>query len=264
MDAKLRSLVIGFLLLLLPVVSQGLYQGQSTGEVLEELGPPNGKRTLSAREIWVYSGDITLEFVNGELVRSKGLDLMPPPVAVEEPAPLPVPAPVPSPGPVTEAEPIQEDTPAETVDSDEELVEMAENLSNPEQLMEETGWEEPSTTSSLMESLLAWTVPTFLQWIFLLIAFKWVGAEAMKFVLLIIAIMDRLVIAGVRWFFLDLLDFPTTFHADFLLSFIVMLGLITSMTHAKQLPTAIKVVVASKVAAFIAGYVFVLFILHNL
>lgn len=276
MDGKLRSCLAALILMMLPVWVHALQQGQTPEDVLQELGPPNGKRSLSTGELWVYSGDITLEFVDGELVRSKGLDLMPASVEAVPPAPMPVPAPVPSPAPTTETDtvPAQEPTPApETaagqeeageVDSDEELLEVAKNLSNPEKAMEEMGWEEPSQSSGTLESILGWTIPLLFQWIFLLIAFKWVGAEAMKVTLLVIAVVDRLVILGVRWVFIDLLEFPTTFMADTLLSFIVMLGMITTLTHAKQLPTAIKVVVASKVAALVAAYAFVLLVLHNL
>jgi hypothetical protein len=270
MDGKLRLYLVGLVLLVVPVCAHALQQGQTPEQVLEELGPPNGKRTLSTGEVWVYSGDITLEFENGQLIRSKGLDLMPAPVDVPPPAPVPVPAPVPAPAPAMEADraPVEDSGTAETdlpeVDADEELLEMAENFSDPEQAMEELGWEEPSQSSSTLETILGWTVPVFFQWIFLLIAFKVVGVEAMAVALLVIAIVDRLVILGVQWVFFNLLEFPTTFMADTLLSFIVMLGMVTTLTHAKQLPTAIKVVVASKVAALIAGYVFVLLVLHNL
>jgi hypothetical protein len=270
MDGKLRLYLVGLVLLVVPVCAHALQQGQTPEQVLEELGPPNGKRTLSTGEVWVYSGDITLEFENGQLIRSKGLDLMPAPVDVPPPAPVPVPAPVPAPAAAMEADraPAESSAAAEAdlpeVDADEELLEMAENFSDPEQAMEELGWEEPSQSSSTLETILGWTVPVFFQWIFLLIAFKVVGVEAMAVALLVIAIVDRLVILGVQWVFFNLLEFPTTFMADTLLSFIVMLGMVTTLTHAKQLPTAIKVVVASKVAALIAGYVFVLLVLHNL
>jgi hypothetical protein len=268
MDGKLRSLLLGFLLLLVPVLAQALQQGQTAEEVLAELGPPNGKRTLSTGEIWVYSGDITLEFRDGELIRAKGLDLFPAPVVAPQPAPTPAPVPVPAPTPetVNPSAPESADGVAEgaQVDEDQALLEMAEGFSDPERLMEETGWDEPSQSSGMLSTILGWTVPTFLQWIFLLIAFKWVGAEAMSLTLLLIAIVDRLVTLGVRWVFISVLEFPTAFQADVLLSFIVMLGMVTTLTHAKQLPTAIKVVVASKVAALIAAYVFVLIVLHNL
>jgi hypothetical protein len=270
MDGKLRPLLLGCLLLMTPLLSQALHQGQTPEEVLAELGAPNGKRTLSTGEIWVYSGDITLEFKDGVLIRSKGLDLVPAPTPAPPPLPTPNPPPVPAPeldgrtaadsaGPSADVEAEPDDG-----DTDQELLKMAENFSDPERAMEEIGWEEPAQSSGVLATVLGWTVPTFLQWIFLLIAFKWVGAEAGKMTLLLIAIVDRLVILGTRWVFIGLLEFPTTFMADSLLSFIVMLGMVTTLTHARQLPTAIKVVVASKVAALIAAYVFVLVVLHNL
>ncbi|MFO7726027.1 MAG: hypothetical protein R6V45_10795, partial [Oceanipulchritudo sp.] len=89
-------------------------------------------------------------------------------------------------------------------------------------------------------------------------------AEADKGVLFLIAMAGRLVAFGVQGIFFDLLAFPTAFHADTLASFMVVLVLVTKLTHARSLPTAIKVVVAAKVAALIAFYLLEMFFLFNL
>lgn len=238
----LVTLVIAFL----PLMLNALHEGQSKEEVRTELGSPNGMRTLANGEIWVYSGDITLEFSGDRLVRAKGLALSPAPegtyseaeesiagedLVVPDPDPEP-----PGPGESPEADAI----------SDEDALDAAEK------------------GGGALGDALAYVVPVFLQFIFLIIAFRIVGAEASKMALLFIAVADRFVTMGVRWFFLGLLEFPTTFHADTLASFIVMLMMVTTLTHAKRLPTAIKVVIISKVAGLVAAYFVFLFILHNL
>jgi len=129
-----------------------------------------------------------------------------------------------------------------------------------EEALEESVPEKPDW----MTGILGWVVPVAIQFVFLVIAFKWVGAEAMKGALLVIAVVDKAVNDGVQWFFLSFLEFPTTLHADTLASIIVMLAMVTTMTHAKRLPTAIQVVVASKVAALVAGYLILLFVLHQM
>lgn len=262
---------VGLFIVLMSALScLGLHEGQTPEAVLEELGPPNGKRQLAGGEIWVYSGDITLEFSDGQLVRAKGLSLTPRPVAeavraVADPAVASPLAPEEAdPGPSEVEDPDFSPASGSLAVNDEELMRVAESISDPQLLLEEAGWDQPPPPPSMLALILSWTVPLFLQWVFLWVAFKWVGAEAMSLVLLGIAAADRLVTAGVRWIFLDWLGFPTTFHADAFAGFVVMLGMVTTLTHARQLPTAIKVVVASKVAALVAGYVFILFVLHNL
>jgi len=124
--------------------------------------------------------------------------------------------------------------------------------------------DEASAAKGPATRLLGWLIPVFVIFIFLLIAFKWVGAEADKGALFLIAMADRLVTSGVQSFFFDILTFPTTFHADTLAAFIVVLVLVTKLTHARSLPTAIKVVVTAKVAALVVSYLLAMFFLFNL
>lgn len=264
MSVNIRGIGYTLFALCLPIWALALYQGQSPESVLDEMGPPNGTRVLASGELWVYSGDITLEFENDRLIRSKGLDLLPspPPGAPEEASVAREAGEDPE-----EAEPAvssMELTP-ESLDersaTDDDLMETAEAVSRPESLLAEEDL--ASSGSSSVEEILAAMVPIFLQWLFLIIAFKFTGAEGSKLILFGIAVVDRLVILGVQWVFIGLLEFPMTFHADTLLSILVMLALITSFTHAKRLDTAIKVVVASKVAAFLAGWIFVMFLLSQ-
>lgn len=262
--AMTRLAVVGMLFLILgPMAVQALHRGQSPEAVQRELGEPNGIRQLAGGEVWVYSGDITLEFQEGQLVRAKGLDLLePPPVAsgtmeAEPQSAAPQAEQDPSPG---APDPVR-DAPAPDAglsDLDPDADDFG--LEPWEDVLEES----VPPTPSLMTGILGWVIPVIIQFVFLLIAFKWVGAEAMKGALLAIAVADKAVTDGVQWFFLSFLQFPTTLHADTLVSFIVMLGMVTTLTHAKRLPTAIKVVVASKVAALVAGYLVLLFALHQM
>lgn len=254
---------------LFPFVSHGLYYGQDKSSVVLEMGEPNGKRQLANGELWVYSGDISLTFDGGLLVRARGTDLVPAPVPEVLIEALPDKAPPVVEEPPAEAQRVENKRKSSRTE-DDELLETAHSISDPEaykkavESMEKEFSSRPSSSSTMLQRVLAIAVPTVLQWIFLMIAFKWVGAEAMKSVLLLIAFIDRLVIIAVQAVFFNFLEYPTTFHADSLLSFAIMLALVTSFTHAKQLPTAIKVVIASKVAGFIAAYLFLLLILHNL
>jgi len=266
MSATIRGIRFLFLAWLLPVCLFALHEGQSPESVLEELGNPNGTRMLANGELWVYSGDISLEFENGRLIRSTGLDLLPPPEAFQSHAPVHVDEKPPE----SEASDPDRSPPEATGDpsvgsrtaEDDELMETAESISHPERLLEEE-WEASHDSSSLMETILSIVVPVLLQWGFLLIAFKFTGAEASKLILLGISIVDRLVILGVQWIFMGWLGFPMTFHADTLASVLVMLALITSFTHAKRLDSAIKVVVVAKVAALLAGWLFFMFLLSQ-
>lgn len=105
--------------------------------------------------------------------------------------------------------------------------------------------------------------PILLQAIFLAIAFKWVGAESTHMAIFLIATVDRFVMVSVQWFFADFLEFGMSFSAEHLVSVIVMLGMVTKLTHAKSLPTAIKVVVASKVATMVAAYLLIMAVLFS-
>ena len=259
-----RHGLLALYLLLLPLLSQGLYEGQSTAEVRLELGDPNGIRSRNDGETWVYSGNITLEFVNDRLVRARGTDLVPR-AFVESQTPEPVSTPDRESTSVIEPVPVEAPSePLGEADLDREIELFSTYKDDPSLVLDKLSPHQPSASQTLLARILGSAIPVFLQFVFLLIAFKWVGAEAAKAALFLIAVVDRLVIAGVRWVFLGLLEFPTTFQADMLVSFIVMLGLVTTLTHARQLPTAIKVVVASKVAGFIAAYLLALFLLHNL
>lgn len=250
-----------------------LHEGQSKAEVRAEMGEPNGKRSLSDGQIWVYSGDITLQFAGDRLVRARNAYMEPAPEVVSVPAPAtdstgsPVPMearenlPVPK-----ENLPVPMEEEAHGPDNlDEEIRLFSEGLPEIPEGLEGLGGSDaaPESRSTLFTTIW-WAVPVFLQFIFLLIAFKLVGAEADKPVLLMIAVVDQLVTHGVRWFFLGLLGFPSALHADSLASFVVMLVLVSKFTYAKQLPTAIKVVVVSKVAGLVAGYFLFLFLLHYL
>jgi len=275
MSVNIRRIGYFLLAFLLPLCCPGIYEGQSPESVLEEMGEPNGTRLLANGELWVYSGGISLEFENGRLMRSRGLDLLSAPdtyyTGDSEEDEIPEakePLPAAAQQPAAEAEAsssssgtLTSDAVKDRTDEDDELMETAEALSNPAAFLEEEEPESPS--ASALEEILSAVVPIFLQWIFLLIAFKVTGAEASKLILFGIAIIDRLVVMGVQWIFIGFLEFPTAFHADTLVSVFVMLALITSFTHAKKLSTALEVVIASKVAAFIAGYVFVLFLLSQ-
>jgi hypothetical protein len=247
-----------------------LQEGQSKAEVSAEMGQPNGKRSLSDGEIWVYSGDITLEFRGDQLVRAKGAYMQSAPEAPALPeaaSESPVPANEESavPGEDVDNLPVPGVDAAAADNLDEEIRLFSEGM--PELPEELDGLGGPGTAEeshSPLFTILWWVIPVFLGFIFLLIAFKLVGAEADKSMLLLIAMADQLVTHGVQWFFLDLLGFPSALHADSLASFVVMLVLVTKLTHAKQLPTAIKVVIISKVAGLVAGYFLFLFLLHNL
>lgn len=269
-------LVLGSIFL--PLVAMGLHTGQSPESVRAELGDPNGVRQLADGEIWVYSGDIALTFTEGRLVRARGKTLS------EEPAEGPVALPeepavaVPQEGESeveTELEESEgtdsgpEEPPAEGVDAgaegelDEEIRQFSEEMPDLAGFTDKED-DEASAGEGPATRLLQWLIPVLVLFVFLFIAFKWVGAEADKGALFLIAMADRLVTAGVQWFFFDVLTFPTTFHADTLASFIVVLVLVTKLTHARSLPTAIKVVVATKVAALIAYYLLAMFFLFNL
>jgi len=263
MSRTISLLFVFVAAILLPASSFAVYLGQTTEDVRTELGAPNGMRTSSTREIWVYSGDITLEFEKGQLVRAKGLvfeeiaeaDTVSEIVEQEPVAPV-------------EAESLEVEPVIEASSGEQETTDLAQTIDDyqhlEERAMAEFGMEPVPQSSSFLRTALTWTIPVFLQFFFLVIAFKIVGAEAMKGALLLIAVVDLGVTEGVRFFFLDFLEFPITFHADLLASVIVMLALITKLTHAKQLATAIKVVIVSKVAAMIAFWIIALFVLHRL
>ena len=269
----LLNLALSFLLM--PVLANAVGFGDTPDAVEAELGPPNGKRSTAGGEIWVYSGDITIEFEQGQLVRAKGLVMEDGAVQerqaiVRESAPLPAEEVAPEPEIIPEAAPEPEPMPEPVVSEEEQLVEALPDIEDAralaQQLEEElsSDFEDIPQGSSVLATVLDWTIPIFLTFIFLVIAFKWVGAEAMKGALLVIAIVDRLVVVGIQAVFQSVLEFPTTFHADTLVSVFVMLALITKLTHAKQLPTAIKVVIASKVAGWIAFWLLAMFVLGSL
>ncbi|NDV61703.1 hypothetical protein G0Q06_04500 [Puniceicoccales bacterium CK1056] len=254
-----------FALCLSPLGLSALYEGQSMEDVVAELGTPNGKRTSPGREVWVYSGDITLEFLDGHLSRAKG-------TFMERAPDMPAPEAVPDSEPEAEAaslQTVEKKPPAETKagELDKEIEQFSEGLPElPKELdgfMDDEDEEVPASTS-ILRNILLWAVPVFLGFIFLLIALKIVGVEATKSAVLFIAVADQAVMHGVQWLFLDLLGFPTALHADALASFVVMLILVNKMTYAKQLPVAIKVVIMSKVAGLVAWYFLLLFLLHNL
>lgn len=261
----------------LPLVVTALHLGQSPESVRAELGDPNGVRQLADGEIWVYSGDIALTFKEDRLVRARGKTLSAEPAegptkVPEEPETVPRER-------EAEAEALPEE-PGEGVSGaeesppegaaagaeselDAEIQQFSEDLPDLAGLAGE-GDEDASAGKGPATRLLQWLVPVLVLFVFLFIAFKWVGAEADKGALFLIAMADRLVTAGVQWFFFEVLTYPTTFQADTLASFIVVLVLVTKLTHARSLPTAIKVVVAAKVAALIAFYLLAMFFLFNL
>ena len=267
--SKVRvQLFLCLILCLFPVVTSALYEGQGMEEVSAELGEPNGKRSLADGEVWVYSGDITLEFSAGKLTRAKGLMLEPAPEVFDpEHEDL-------APEQVGDAEPVRKTpapVPAEAASGgdslDKEIQQFSEGIPElPSDFagLAEEGEEDIRDSRSFLSAVLSWAIPVFLGFIFLLIAFKIVGTEASKSALLFIAVADQAVMHGVRWFFLELLGFPSALHADALASFIVMLILVNKMTYAKQLPVAIRIVVISKVAGLVAWYFLLLFVLHNL
>lgn len=263
-----RSFLILLVLLGLgPVTSTALYEGQSMDEVVAEMGTPNGKRSSVDREVWVYSGDITLEFIDGRLSRAKGTVMEP---VVAAPEPYETAEEVAEP-PVKEeiVEQVAAEQPSVEEDAglDQEIEQFSEGM--PELPAELDGFmmeeeEDIPESRGFLVSILLWVIPVFIGFVLLLIAVKIVGVEAAKSALLLIAVADQAVMHGVQWFFLELLGFPSVMHADSLASFIVMLVLVNKLTYAKQLPQAIKVVVISKVAGLVAWYLLVLFVLHNL
>ncbi|HKJ90064.1 MAG TPA: hypothetical protein VJ960_02950 [Oceanipulchritudo sp.] len=269
--------LIGFGAVFLPLVVTALHLGQSPESVRAELGDPNGVRQLADGEIWVYSGDIALTFKEDRLVRARGKTLS------AEPAEGPTTVPEES-----ETVPVEREAGAQSLpeepgegasgaeeslregadggaegELDAEIRQFSEELPDLADLTDEAG-EDALAGKGPATRLLQWLIPVLVLFVFLFIAFKWVGAEADKGALFLIAMADRLVTAGVQWFFFEVLTYPTTFHADTLTSFIVVLVLVTKMTHARSLPTAIKVVVAAKVAALIAFYLLAMFLLFNL
>lgn len=283
MLAKTLRLFSGlFLFLALTLAASALHIGQDRESVRQELGEPNGKRVLSDGEIWVYSGDIALTFTEGRLTRARGValtlppDESPSPSGATETAEADEAAYEPSspgePGPLPEEE-TQGETPSRSSDPagselDREIEQFSQDLTDPETLermMAEAGRDSGAEAGEgLVIVLLKALGGIIVLFFFLLLAFKWVGAEASRAALFLIAAVDRLVVIGVQWVFLDLLGFPMTFYADTLASFLVVLVLVTKLTHARSLPTAIKVVVASKVAALVATYLLAMVLLFNM
>jgi hypothetical protein len=272
--------------LLLSVVSaDGLAVGESPEQVRAQLGEPNGVRQLAGGEVWVYSGDITLEFTAGKLVRARGLMLEPEAEVPEAPLDegdiaatidsIETAAP-PTDGTerVLNSETIPEEI-RELRESEAERMaleleananefkEAGRSLANAE-AGEMDEYDADSGDGDLMPLLWNWIGLVVMQFIFLAIACRVVGAEASLLALFFIALVDKLVIESTIWLFTGLLEMPMTFHAESLASFIVMISMVTKLTHARSLPTAIKVVVGAKVAAMITGYVVLLLVLHNL
>ena len=251
-----------------------LEQGMSPEEVEAALGEPNGSRELADGRIWVYSGGISLRFVEGALAEASGVDMVVPddpepageePPSVEEPPEEPEEKPDPS----------AEDPPAAEKEAPAAPVEAEESLDDEIETMEKVAadptsaiaGEEESVSGDggiLSQELLVAVLLTLLQFGILWIACRITGIEAYALSLLFIAVMDRLVIHWMQWVFLSFLAFPTTFHADSLGSFLVMLVMFMKFTSAKSLPSALKVVVASKVLGIVAAYVLVMVVLFNL
>jgi hypothetical protein len=253
-----------------------LEQGMSPDEVEAALGEPNGSRELADGRIWVYSGGISLRFVEGALAEASGVEMSVP----EAPEPTmeePVSMAEPSPEPDEKADPPAEDppeqgkeapgVPVEAEASPEDETETTEQgIADPTSILAEEEEEEKSVSGDggiLSQELLVAVVLTLLQFGILWIACRITGIEAYAVSLLFIAVMDRLVIHWIQWVFLSFLTFPTTFHADSLVSFLVMLGMFMKFTSAKSLPSALKVVVASKVLGIVIAYVFVMLVLFN-
>ncbi|NBD37131.1 MAG: hypothetical protein GVY10_01000 [Verrucomicrobia bacterium] len=252
-----------------------LEQGMTPDEVEAILGEPNGSRELVDGRIWVYSGNITLIFVEGALAEASGVEMVVSEAAeptMEEPPPMEEP----SPEPDEKADPPAEDPPEQ---EKEPPAAPAQGEPSPEEEAEprEQGAADPTIVPAgeeaeavsgdggiLPQELLVAVVVTLLQFGILWIACRITGIEAYAVSLLFIAVMDRLVIHWIQWVFLSFLDFPTTFHADSLVSFLVMLGMFMKFTSAKSLPSALKVVVASKVLGIIAAYVLVMVVLFNM
>jgi hypothetical protein len=280
MLGKTLCLITGlFLCLAVTTAASALYMGQDKESVRQELGEPNGKRVLSDGEMWVYSGDIALTFTEGRLASARGVTLTLPPdteshseAGVSEPgSAAPEPSGPAEPGPLPEeGEPESPSRPPEPAGSelDREIEQFSQDLTDPETLermMAEAGRDSGAEAGEgLVSVLMKALAGIILLFFFLLMAFKWVGAEAARTALFLIATVDRLVVVGVQWIFLDLLGFPMTFYADSLASFLVVLVLVTRLTHARSLPTAIKVVVASKVAALVATYLLAMVLLFNM
>lgn len=274
----------------------------SPAQVEAMLGKPNGQRALEGGQTWVYSGGVILRFAGGRLVEARGVEFgdaepsekriqfteesasadPPPDTAAEAGAPADEPeqshatdAAGPVDGGKTGA--AAESAGAEASGGDGEDWKTVEQLDEVEQaakdaaagqlpegadLPETLAREEPQASSA--QELLRPAVLLLLQFIFLLLACRMTGAEAHWAGLLLIALLDRLAVLWVQWLFLSVLGFPSVLHADTLVSFLVMLILVMKFTSAKSLPSALKVVVTAKVAALVAGYVVVLFVLSQM
>lgn len=283
MSRRMLWMVFSFLLLM-PLSLMALHEGQSMAEVRAEMGEPNGRRVMSDGEKWVYSGDIVLRFVDGRLAAVTGLPFEPASgqetsgevATISRDAPA-VPGPQ-QPAPDRPSVPpkgASETVPAEDAVSsgidelDEEIEQFSKSPTDPE-VIESLGFDlgmddaDEAADDGWLNAAISFLGFACIQFFFLLIAFKWVGAEAAKSALFLIALVNQLVISLVEWFFLGVLGFPMTFHADQLVSVFVMLGMVTTLTHAKQLPTALKVVIASKVAAIIVVYLLAMVVLFSM
>lgn len=266
--------------LILPLAAFALHTGQSPESVRAEMGEPNGVRQLADGEIWVYSGDIALTFKDGQLIRARGKALaaeaaegpagnLPENPVEEEPEPEEASKLVEEPEESGEAVQVRGASVNQDADSgtgsglDGEIGTLSREMPVQADFAGEEG-DGAVAAKGPVTRLLEWLVSGVVLFVFLCIAFRWVGAEADKGVLFLIAMAGRLVAFGVQGIFFDLLAFPTAFHADTLASFMVVLVLVTKLTHARSLPTAIKVVVAAKVAALIAFYLLEMFFLFNL
>jgi len=283
------STAVLFFLFLNLLWGAALERGMSPAEVEAILGEPNGTRKLVDGRLWVYSGDISLRFVDGALRQATGVDMVVPelkPVQESEPVQEPETAEEENPsdneGAVEADEAVSQPAeesvenpagagketaaPASEESLDEEIETMGKIASDPTSVLKEEKEEGTGTEEDgfLSQKLLVAVVLTLFQFGILWLACRITGIEAYAFSLLFIAVMDRLVIHWMRWVFLGFLEFPTTFHADSLVSFLVMLVLFMKFSSAKSLPSALKVVVASKIVALGAAYLVLMFVLLQL
>jgi len=282
------------MLLLASLEAFGIRLGMTVEEVERSLGPPNGMRQLADGQVWVYANGIFVEFTNGRVSRLRGID-----TGIDNEIPQAVPAPeAPLPAATSEpatggggggasdteqveppsgqgvAQPASPDpgpSPPEESTADEQVplndpetaTEKAQELWGDQSAYDPEAYEDrPGWQVELIRIGTGFFLPVILTAIFLMVAFHWVGAIADKWAILLIALIDRIVVLSVEFLFLTVLAFPTTFYAQHLASIVVMVPLVISLTHAKELPTALQVVITSKVAGMITFWLLLMVLLH--
>jgi len=231
----------------------------TTAAVEDLIGPPNGQRSLAdEREVWVYVGNIRLDFHQGRLENARGIPFSVENRVVDDGRTIIVGS-EPSISITETPDPVSMPQGAESepaVSAPEQMIGTMDAITQERQdMLEEVSQVElEAGDDEAWRSGFAWWAlgmlffgQTFFTFILLLFAFKVTGQEAMAMALAGVAAIDTVILNLTQVVMTVVIGFPDAMNLDSLLTFLTMIITISAMTHAKSLPKAIQVAVAVRV-----------------